>query len=91
MADITDIKNILYTEKTLSYKESDVIVFQTSLRVTKNKLKQIIKENFGFSPLQINSLRQSGKAKRFRNRMGKRADFKKFYVKVPQGASISSL
>ena len=36
MADITDIKTILYTEKTLSLGEKGVVVIQTSPRVTKN-------------------------------------------------------
>ena len=34
MADITDIKSIIYTEKTLSLQEDGVIVVQTSPRVT---------------------------------------------------------
>ncbi|MDU7693656.1 MAG: 50S ribosomal protein L23 [Helicobacter sp.] len=91
MADITDIKSILYTEKSLSMQESGVVVVQTSKRVDKNTLKAIFKTYFGVKPLSINSLNQQGKVKRFKNRLGKRADFKKFYVKVPEGAKIASL
>jgi len=91
MADITDIKSIVYTEKTLGLQEEGVIVVQTSPKVTKNQLKAIFKEYFGVNPLKVNSLRQSGKVKRFRGREGKRADFKKFYVKLPEGANIESL
>ena len=91
MADITDIKSILYTEKTLGLQEEGVIVVQTSPKVTKNQLKAIFKEYFGVNPVKVNSLRQSGKVKRFRGKEGKRADFKKFYVKLPEGASIESL
>ncbi|AQQ59451.1 MAG: 50S ribosomal protein L23 [Helicobacter sp.] len=91
MADITDIKTILYTEKSLGLQESGVMVVQTSTRMTKNRLKQIFKEYFGFTPLKINSLRQDGKTKRFRGKEGQRADFKKFYVKIPEGANIDSL
>ena len=61
MADITDIKSILYTEKSLNLKESGVLVVQTSSKVTKNQLKQVFKEYFGFIPLKINSLNQEGK------------------------------
>ena len=39
MADITDIKTILYTEKTLGLQEKGVVVIQTSLNMTKNRLK----------------------------------------------------
>ena len=91
MADITDIKSIVYTEKTLGLQEEGVIVVQTSPKLTKNQLKAIFKEYFGVNPLKVNSLRQSGKVKRFRGREGKRADFKKFYVKLPEGANIESL
>jgi large subunit ribosomal protein L23 len=91
MADITDIKSIVYTEKTIELQENGVIVVQTSPRITKNSLKEIFKEYFGITPLKINSLRQSGKVKRFKGIIGKRPDFKKFYVTLPEGAEIANL
>jgi large subunit ribosomal protein L23 len=91
MADITDIKSIVYTEKTIELQEDGVIVVQTSPRITKNSLKEIFKEYFGVTPLKVNSLRQSGKVKRFKGIMGKRPDFKKFYVTLPEGAQIANL
>ena len=91
MADITDIKSILYTEKTLGLQEEGVIVVQTSPRMTKNALKEVIREYFGIVPARVNSLNQSGKVKRFRGLAGKQNDFKKFYVKLPEGAQIDSL
>ena len=91
MADITDIKSILYTEKTLGMQEDNVIVVQTSPRMTKTGLKEVFREYFGIIPLNINSLNQSGKVKRFRGVAGKQNDFKKFYVKLPEGAQIESL
>ncbi|HIV48681.1 50S ribosomal protein L23 [uncultured Helicobacter sp.] len=91
MADITDIKSILYTEKSLALQEKGMLVVQTASGVTKNQLKAVFQEYFGFTPLKINSLKQEGKTKRFRGREGKRASFKKFYVKVPEGAKIDAL
>lgn len=91
MADITDIKAILYTEKSLSMQERGVLVVQTADGVSKNQLKAVFKEYFGFTPIKINSLKQEGKSKRFRGRAGKRASFKKFYVKIPEGAKIDAL
>ncbi len=44
MADITDIKAIVYTEKTLDLQERGIIVVQTSPRVTKSGLKAIFQE-----------------------------------------------
>ena len=91
MADITDIKSIVYTEKTLGLQESNVIVIQTSPRVTKTGLKEIFREYFGIVPNKINSLNQSGKTKRFRGVQGKQNNFKKFHVTLPEGAQIESL
>ena len=91
MADITDIKTILYTEKTLGLQEKGVVVIQTSLNMTKNRLKEVLKEYFGITPLKINSFRLDGKVKRFKGRLGERNDVKKFYVKLPDGASLESV
>jgi len=91
MADITDIKSIVYTEKALNLQEEAYLVVQTTPKVTKNQLKQIFKEYFGVTPIKINSLRQKGKVKRFRGIEGKRADYKKFYVKLPEDAKLESL
>jgi len=91
MADITDIKAILYTEKSLALQEDGVVVIQTSNRMTKNGLKEVLREYFGFIPLKVNSLRQEGKAKKFKGIAGKRDSYKKFYVKLPEGANIESL
>ncbi len=91
MADITDIKSIIYTEKSLGLQEEGYIVIQTSDKMTKNQLKAILKEYFGVTPVKINSLRMKGKTKRFRGIEGKRDNYKKFYVKLPEGQNIESL
>ena len=91
MADITDIKAIMYTEKSLSLQEDGVIVVQTTPRMTKNGLKEVFKEFFGINPLRVNSMRVNGKVKRFKGIEGKRVDTKKFYVKLPEDAKIESL
>ena len=91
MADITDIKTILYTEKTLGLQEQGVVVIQTSPKMTKNRLKEILKEYFGVTPLRVNSLRIDGKVKRFKGRLGERNDVKKFYVKLPEGSSLENV
>ena len=91
MADITDIKSIIYTEKSLGLQEEGYIVVQTSDKMTKNQLKTILKEYFGVTPLKINSLRMKGKKKRFRGIEGRRDSYKKFYVKLPENAKIESL
>ena len=91
MADITDIKSILYTEKTLGLQEEGYVVVQTSDKMTKNQLKEVFREYFGVVPVKINSLKMKGKVKRFRGIEGQRNNYKKFYVKLPEGAQIESL
>ena len=91
MADITDIKAILYTEKTIELQENGVIVVQTSPRMTRNGFEEGFKDYFGVTPSKVNSVGQDGKVKRFRGKIGKRADFKKFYVTLPEGAAIANL
>lgn len=91
MADITDIKSILYTEKTLSLQEDGVLVVQTSPRMSKSGLREVFREYFGIIPTKVNSLNQTGKIKKFRGVAGKQNNFKKFYVKLPEGAQIESL
>ncbi len=91
MADITDIKAILYTEKSLSLQENGVVVIQTSPKMTKNGLKEVLRNYFGFVPLKVNSVKVKGKVKKFRGVAGKRNDYKKFYVKLPEGAQIESI
>lgn len=91
MADITDIKAIMYTEKSIDLQENGVIVVQTTPRMTKNGLKEVFREFFGINPLKVNSMRVNGKVKRFRGVEGKRSDLKKFYVTLPEDAKIESL
>ena len=81
----------MYTEKSLKLQEQNVLVVQTSPKLSKTQLKEVFKEYFGVTPLSINSLRQEGKVKRFRGVIGKRNDFKKFFMKLPEGAKIESL
>jgi len=78
MADITDIKSIVYTEKTLGLQEEGYIVVQTSDRMTKNQLKTVLKEYFGVVPLKVNSLKARGKRKSFKGVWAKGQIIKNF-------------
>ncbi len=91
MADITDIKSIMYTEKSLELQEHGVVVIQTATRMTKNSLKVVLREYFGIKPMKINSLRMSGKAKTFKGIPGRKNNYKKFYVTLPEGVELETL
>ena len=72
-------------------QEKGIVVIQTSPKMTKNSLKAVLKEYFGVNAQSINSLRVNGKVKRFRGRLGVRNDYKKFYVKLPEGTSLGNM
>jgi len=91
MADITDIKAILYTEKTIQLQGDNMVVVKTNTQMTKNKLKDVFREYFGVKVVRVNSLRQQGKQKMFKGKVGTRASFKKFYVTLPEGAQITNV
>ena len=91
MADITDIKSIVYTEKVLGIENDNLVVIKTAPKMNKNGIREVFKEYFGVNPIKINSLRQSGKVKKFKGTTGRRPDFKKFYVQLPEGSKIASL
>ena len=91
MADITDIRQILYTEKAMNLQEGSFITVSTSPKMTKNSLRKVFEEYFVFSPSKVNSLTVSGKTKRFKGMIGKQDNLKKFYVKLPAGAKLESL
>ncbi|MEI7907750.1 MAG: 50S ribosomal protein L23, partial [Bacteroidota bacterium] len=54
-------------------------------------LKKVFQEYFGFTPLRVNSLNMAGKKKKFKGMIGTQDNFKKFYVKLPEGATLESL
>lgn len=91
MASISDIKTIMYTEKSITLQEEGFLVVQTNQKVTKTQLKEIFQEYFEVTPEKINSAPMKGKVKRFRGVMGKRSSYKKFYVKLPEGTHIETL
>jgi large subunit ribosomal protein L23 len=90
MADITDIKEIVYTEKTNEIADR-VVVVKTSTRVNKNQLKEVFWSYFGVKPLKVNSMRMHAKEKKFKGVLGTRPEYKKFYVTVPEGARLEKL
>jgi large subunit ribosomal protein L23 len=92
MADITDIKRIVFTEKALKMQEEKVITYITSSRVTKNSLKQILKDYFGIKVEKINSLKLYSKPANFKGRKGgSTSEFKKFLVKVPADSNLETM
>ncbi len=82
------IRRPVVTEKSTLGSEHNQVAFQVPLDANKFEIKMAVEELFKVKVKAVNTLRQNGKLKRFRGRLGKRADFKKAYVTLEEGHSI---
>ena len=76
------------TEKSSMASESNQVVFKVRRDATKPEIKAAIEGLFNVKVVAVNTVRQLGKTKRFRGRIGKRPDFKKAMVTLVEGQSI---
>ena len=77
------------SEKTARLQEvSNQYVFEVATTATKADIKIAVEKLFDVKVESVNVLNVKGKAKAFKNRMGRRADWRKAYVKLAQGQSI---
>ncbi|HKI64632.1 MAG TPA: 50S ribosomal protein L23 [Burkholderiales bacterium] len=82
------VRRPLVTEKSTLGSEHNQVAFVVPMDATKPEIKAAIEGLFNVKVKAVNTLRQSGKIKRFRGRPGKRAAMKKAYVTLEQGHSI---
>ena len=86
----TLIKSPVVSEKSTNLAQyNQVYVFKVDKSATKEQLKKAFELAFDVNVVKITTIRQKGKAKRFRGRMGKQADFKKAFVKLAEGQVIN--
>jgi large subunit ribosomal protein L23 len=84
------IKRPLITEKGMrSSEEHNTVVFQVDPRANKLLIKQAIEVLFQVKVLEVNTLNIRGKKKRVRMREGKKPDWKKAYVTLREGDTIT--
>jgi len=76
------------TEKSTQGAEHHQLTFRVSLDATKREIKAGIEELFGVKVTKVNTLNMRGKIKRFRGRLGKRADYKKAIVTLAEGEHV---
>ena len=77
------------SEKTARLQEtSNQYVFEVATTATKGDIKIAVEKLFDVKVESVNVLNVKGKAKAFKNRMGRRADWRKAYVKLAEGQSI---
>lgn len=76
------------TEKSTLVAEHNQVVFRVPLNATKPEIRAAIEGLFGVKVDGVNTLRQVGKAKRWRGRLGRTSDYKKAVVRLAEGESI---
>ena len=77
------------SEKTARLQEvSNQYVFEVATTATKADVKAAIEQIFEVKVESVNVVNVKGKNKAFRNRMGRRGDWRKAYVKLADGQTI---
>ena len=77
------------SEKTARLQEvSNQYVFEVATTATKADVKAAIEQIFDVKVESVNVVNVKGKNKAFRNRMGRRGDWRKAYVKLADGQTI---
>ena len=82
------IRAPMVTEKSTMGSEHNQITFRVPLEATKPEIKQAVETLFKVKVTAVNTLRQKGKIKRFRGKLGKRSDYKKAIVSLAEGENI---
>lgn len=82
------IRSPVITEKATMGSEHGQVTFRVPLDATKPEIKAAIEGLFNVKVKAVNTLRQQGKEKRFRGRLGRRSDYKKAMVTLSEGQTI---
>ena len=83
----TIIKPIV-TEKSTLLLENNQVVFLVDINSNKIDIKKSIELIFGVKVSAVNVIKVKGKTKRFKGTLGKRSDYKKAIISLPDGQSI---
>ena len=77
------------SEKTARLQEvSNQYVFEVAKDATKAEVKAAVEEIFEVKVAAVNVVNVKGKAKAFKNRVGRRGDWRKAYVTLADGQAI---
>ena len=76
------------SEKTARIQENNQYVFEVALTATKADVKSAVESLFNVTVEAVNVVNVKGKGKTFKNRSGRRGDWRKAYVKLADGQSI---
>jgi large subunit ribosomal protein L23 len=82
------IRGPVITEKATRGAENGHVTFRVSMDATKPEIKLAVEQLFDVQVTAVNTLRQKGKTKRWRGKLGRRSDSKKAVVTLAEGQSI---
>ena len=68
--------------------ENGQVTFEVPRTATKEDVKNAVEAIFGVKVKAVNTVRQIGKIKRFRGKLGQRSDVKKAVVTLAEGYNI---
>ncbi len=88
---LTIIKGPHLSEKAHVAAESNQIVLKVRTDATKKEVAQAVELLFEVKVDSVQVVNVKGKTKRFQQTKGRRADWKKAYVKLPDGTSVEEL
>lgn len=78
----------IITEKALKGSEAGQVTFEVPLTATKTEIKAAVEALFKVKVKAVNTVRQVGKQKRFRGKMGVRSDYKRAIITLADGQTI---
>jgi large subunit ribosomal protein L23 len=82
------LRRPIITEKATLISEHNQVSFFVAVDATKPEIKAAVEKLFAVKVKAVNTLRQKGKIKRFRGRLGQRAAQKKAIVTLAEGHTI---
>ena len=82
------IREPIVTEKSTLGSQFGQVTFKVGLLATKPEIKVAVEQLFDRKVKAVNTLRQKGKVKRFRGRLGRRSDFKKAVITFEDGQDV---
>jgi large subunit ribosomal protein L23 len=78
----------LVSEKTSRIQENNQFVFEVATTATKADVKSAVESLFNVTVEAVNVVNVKGKNKSFKNRAGRRGDWRKAYVCLAAGQTI---
>ncbi|MGN0903288.1 MAG: 50S ribosomal protein L23 [Succinivibrio sp.] len=82
------LKAPVVSEKSTAANEKNVLVFKVLKDATKDEIKAAVETIFNVQVLDVRTLNVLGKVRRTARGLGKRSDWKKAYVTLPEGTTL---